>query len=72
MVKLKFETALDFVADAREWNPEFTENNKPTQYPCIAVIEITPGTMTQEVIHITYVYLSDFDGMRMNLKLNTF
>lgn len=72
MQKLKFETALDFVAASREWPSDFTENNKPKQYPCIAVIDITPGTITQAAIQITYVYLTDFDGMRMNLKLNTF
>lgn len=63
MVKLKLAESYDYIRIAKNWPSDFQQNNRPKQYPCIAVIDITPGTMTQELIQVTYVYLSDFNDL---------
>lgn len=72
MAKIKIETASDYLKASQYWPPDFAENHKPTHYPCVMIVNIFQGTITDELIVVTHVYIDDFDGMTMNLKAITF
>ena len=68
MVKLKLADSADYLAISRDWPSDFTLNNRPEKYPCLAVVDISPGTHLQERIQVTYVYIDDFFGLGTNAE----
>lgn len=68
MVKMTLAGLTDYIQLSREWSPDTQKNNAPKSYPCVAVVYIQPGTITQDDIQVTYVYLNDFNGLPFNVS----